>query len=105
MTLHFDVRNSPTLTDEQKRRIASRLSTRLTHDGILKLHSQRYRGQTANRTDLIESFTELMREALARRALRKRTHAPRSVRERRLQDKKHHGLVKKKESQPGREVD
>lgn len=105
MTLHFDVQNSPTLTDDQKRRITSRLSTRLTNDGVLKLHSQRYRSQTANRTDLIERFIELMHEALAPRAVRKRTHVPRSVRERRLQDKKHHGSVKKKRAHPGSEVE
>ncbi|MFQ5876568.1 MAG: alternative ribosome rescue aminoacyl-tRNA hydrolase ArfB [Acidobacteriota bacterium] len=94
LTLRFDLRGSRSLSEAQKERIAARLPGRINRDGVLALHSQRHRGQAANRTDLTERFAALLREALRRRAVRRRTRPPRSARERRLREKKSRGRLK-----------
>ena len=48
-TVLFDVALSPSLTDEQKRKIRERLATRVSGEGVLRVSSQRERSQSANR--------------------------------------------------------
>ena len=93
--LRFDVKRSPSLSDWQRGRILSRLATRITKDGVLVITSQRHRTQRANRAAAVERFAELLREALKRQRVRKKTRVPRAVKERRLEAKKRRGRVKK----------
>jgi len=95
VTLRFDVARSPSLSDEQRRRIRSRLRTRITKDGVLRVASQRHRTQAANRAAATERLAELLREALRRRPVRRKTRAPRAVNERRLESKKRRGRMKR----------
>ena len=95
MTLSFDVAGSPSLSDERKRRIASRLGTRMTKRGVLKLHSQRHRSQTANREDLVERFTALLTEAFRERTPRKKTRPSRAGTKRRLLGKQRRAKLKR----------
>ena len=101
VTLHFDYRNSPSLTDAQKRRVAARLRTRINRDGILLLHCQRHRSRAANREELIHRFAGLLREALARRRRRIATRPTRGSEERRLREKRRRGQLKRKRERHG----
>ncbi len=103
VTLRFDLEESPSLTDEQKRRLRRRLSSRLTKEGVLQLDSQRHRSQSANREDAVARFQELLRKALAPRRRRIATSVPRSSRRRRLQRKKRRGAIKQLRSRPSLE--
>ncbi len=96
--LRFDVAGSPSLTDWQRARIRSRLATRITKDGVLVIASQRHRTQSANRAATVERFAELLRDALTRRRVRKKTRVPKSVVERRLEAKKRRGRLKRQRS-------
>lgn len=98
VTLSFDLRGSSSLDERQKRRITSRLSTRVTKDGVLKLHAQRHRSRSANREELVERFAALLREALRRRKRRRKTRPPRSAVERRLEDKRRRSRLKERRS-------
>jgi len=49
VTVRFDLAQSPSLSDEQRARIAERLATRVTRGGFLQVTSQRHRTQAANR--------------------------------------------------------
>ena len=49
VTLKFDIEASRSLSAEQKGRIAERLRTRITKDGVLRVTSQRHRTREANR--------------------------------------------------------
>jgi len=98
VTLLFDVVGSPSLTDEQRSRITSRLGTRITKTGLLRITSQRHRSQRANREATVEKFSELVREALQQQRPRRRTHVPRTARERRIQEKKRRGELKRRRS-------
>jgi ribosome-associated protein len=94
-TLLFDVEGSPSLTDEQRTRIKRRLGTRITKAGVLRITSQRHRSQRANREAVVERFSELIEEALRPRRRRRRTRVPREAKERRLQEKKRRGELKR----------
>ena len=89
--VQFDVKNSPSLPDGERERILRRLSSRISTEGVLRVESSRYRTQKANREAAVGRLVELLREALKRRTRRRRTKVPRSVRERRLESKKHRG--------------
>ncbi|MCF8035973.1 MAG: aminoacyl-tRNA hydrolase [Desulfobacteraceae bacterium] len=94
ITLWFDVQNSPSLTAEQKARIAENLHTRINKNGILRISAQRHRSQAANRQQTVEKFAELIEQALEEPAKRKKTRVPRRAKKRRLEEKKHRGRKK-----------
>ena len=95
VTLLFDVFGSPSLAEGQKRRIASRLATRINKGGILRVVSQRHRTREANRRAAAERFLELLNEALRRQRPRRRTRVPRNARRRRLEGKRRRGELKR----------
>ena len=94
VTLLFDVGACGALSEEQKGRIRRRLATRISGEGILRVASQRYRTQAANKEAAVVRFAELLAEALRRRPVRKKTRVPRAAVERRLQEKKRRGQLK-----------
>lgn len=94
MTLLFDVTGSPGLSDDQKRRVLSALSTRIDKQGVLRVVSQRFRTQEANRQAAIDRFVELLADTLVPRPVRKNTKVPAGARERRLEDKKRRSRLK-----------
>jgi len=93
--LLFDVARSPSLDDEQRARVLSRLSGYVDSDGILHIISQSERSQWRNRQEVVERFQELMRRALARRKRRRATRPTAASREQRLEQKKRRGQVKR----------
>ena len=95
VTLHFDVTSSFHLSAQQKRRILVCLRTRANKDGALQLHSQKYRSQSANRKDLLERFRKLLDAALLPKRPRVPTKISKSVKEKRLQEKKRHAQLKR----------
>jgi ribosome-associated protein len=101
VTLLFDVAGSPSLTDEQRQRIADRLSGRINKDGVLRVASQRHRTQAANRQAAVERFVELIGEALARRRRRRPTRPSRAAERRRIEQKKRRGELKRRRRKPG----
>ncbi len=100
VTLWFDVANSPSLSDTQKRLISSRLATRINRDGVLRVVSQQHRSQTANRDAAVERFVSLLQEALTQAPHRHKTRVPAAVKRRRLDDKKQRSQTKQQRSQP-----
>ena len=105
VTLHFPVWSSKSLTNSQKVRIASRLKSRITKEGIFYLHAQGTRSQAANRGLLIDRFSSLLREALKQPKPRKKTRVARSVIEQRLKQKKERSQLKKVRRQPSHRDD
>jgi ribosome-associated protein len=101
ITLSFDVDRSAALSDDQKRRIAEKLATRINNDGILQVVSQRTRSQEMNRADAVERFAELLRKALTPRRARFKTRLPRAAKEQRLQEKKKRSVKKQARSTKG----
>jgi ribosome-associated protein len=94
VTVLLDVPSSPNLSEEQKRQILSKLSTRTDRCGILHVVSQKHRSQEANRRAAVERLQQLLQEALKPAPVRKKTKIPAATHERRLEDKKHRSHLK-----------
>jgi len=95
VALLFDVANTASFTDAEKKRILKRLANRANKNGIVRVVSQKYRTQKANREAVVERLCELLREALKTRPVRKKTKVPEASRQRRLDEKKRRSLLKK----------
>jgi len=103
VTLRFDVSTARGLTDEERRRIAERLATRISAEGVLRVTVQRHRTREANRRGAVERFAELIATALHREAPRRPTRVSRAERRRRLEQKRHRGETKRGRSRGGTE--
>jgi ribosome-associated protein len=101
--LLFDVLQSRSLTENQRRLIEDRLATRITKAGLLHVTSQRHRSREANRKATVERFVELIDAALREAEPRRRTKTPRAARKRRLEDKRRHARKKAMRSRPNEE--
>ncbi len=101
VTLWFDVADSVSLTEGEKRRIGIRLSGRMSGAGLLHVTSRRHRTQGANRRAATERFYELLAEALRPTKVRRPTRVPRRAVERRLRNKR---LAGERKQQRGRKA-
>ena len=99
ITLFFDVAGCEVLSEIQKQRILARLSTRANKNGVLRVVSQKYRTQKANRRATVERLQELLRGALNTKPVRKKTNVPERARLRRLEEKKRRGMLKKQRAE------
>ena len=93
--LLFDVAGSPSLNEMQRRRVLTKLKSRLDKEGVLHLVSQETRSQLRNREEAVERFQELMRDALRVPKSRRPTRPTRTARERRLGEKRRRGETKR----------
>src|SRR5258707_5222332 len=64
--LRFDVRHSPSLTDEVRARLERLAGRRLTRDRVLIITAQNHRTQERNRADPVDRLVELVRQAAVR---------------------------------------
>ena len=94
VTLLFDVANCEDFSDVQKRRILTRLASRADKNGVIRVVSQRFRTQKANRTAALERLRQLLREVLRTRHVRKKTRVPKHAQQKRLEEKKRRSLLK-----------
>ena len=95
VTLSFDVDRSPSLDEHQRQLVRNRLGARINRDGILKISSDTYRTQGANREEVVRRFYALLRSALHEQRPRRKTRVPKRARERRLSAKKMRGRLKR----------
>jgi ribosome-associated protein len=98
--LWWDAAGSPSLTEEQRARIRSRLETRLTGDGQLRIVAGTSRSQARNRDETVERFRTLLAGALAVRRARRPTRPTRASKERRLAQKRARSARKKDRRRP-----
>ena len=92
--LRFDVRGSPSLTDEVRARLERLAGRRLTREGVLVITAQSHRTQERNRADALDRLLELIRAAAVRPVPRRPTRPTRASKRRRLDSKKHRGGIK-----------
>ena len=95
VTVFFDVVNCDSLSETQKRRILTRLATRIDKNGVLRVVSQKFRTQKANRRVAVERLQQLLADALKIRPVRKKTRIPYAVKQRRLEEKRRRSLLKR----------
>jgi ribosome-associated protein len=86
--VRWNVRESPSLSQDQRARLLRRLATRLDARGTLRVVVGARRSQKQNRETAVERLNALVREALKVRKPRKKTKPSRAAVERRLREKK-----------------
>ena len=91
--LRFDTRKI-TLPEDAAIRLNRLAGQRMTKDGVIVIHAQRYRTQERNRADAIDRLVELLREAMVRPTPRRATKPTFGSKQRRLEGKKRRGDVK-----------
>ena len=91
----WDIAGSPTLTEEQRQRLTSRLATRLDAAGRLRLVSSGSRSQLRNREEVTERLVALVAEALKVAKRRKPTRPSRAAKAARLDAKRRRGATKR----------
>jgi len=98
VTLFFDVANCGSLSDWQKQRILARLATRSDKNGVLRVASQKFRTQRANRNAAVERLQQLLTDALKTRPIRKKSKVTYAAKKRRLEEKKRRSQLKRQRS-------
>jgi ribosome-associated protein len=93
--LRFDARRIG-LPADAAARLARLAGQRMTKDGVIVIHAQRFRSQERNRADAIDRLLELLRAAMVRPVLRRATKPTFGSKQRRLEGKKRRGDVKAK---------
>jgi ribosome-associated protein len=93
--LRFDTRRI-TLADDAAARLNRLAGQRMTKDGVIVIHAQRFRTQDRNRADAVDRLLELLREAMVRPTPRRATRPTLGSKQRRLDGKKRRGDVKAK---------
>jgi ribosome-associated protein len=100
----FDVANSRSFSDEQRERILKGLEGRTDKDGVIRVASQQYRTQKANREAAVERLKELLREALKKKKVRKKTRVPEAVKRERLEKKRQRSFLKRQRAEQNFEL-
>ena len=94
--LHFDVQNSPSLAPEVKQRLKKLAGSKMTSEGVLVIEARRYRSQEQNRADAERRLIALLRKALQEPGTRRATIPSRASRQKRLDEKKKRGELKRR---------
>ena len=103
--LRFDVRNSPSLSEGVKQRLARLAGKRMTDDGVLIIEARRYRERERNRLDAIARLHHLVEQALLPPAKRVPTRPSSSSVNKRLSAKKKRGELKRSRQSDARAED
>ena len=100
VTLRWDIVGADYLADDVRALLLDKLKTRVTTDGELVLHASEHRDQPKNRDAAIGRLKALIEGALHRPKARRKTKPTRGSVERRIQDAKRKGAVKKLRRKP-----
>lgn len=92
--LRFDIRHSPSLTEEIKERLEKMAGSRVTEDGVLMIEAKRFRTQEQNRVDAEQRLITLIQKALIKPKYRLPTRPGATAKANRLKDKRKHSEIK-----------
>ena len=89
------------LPDDTRARLVRIAGQRMTKDGVIVIHAQRFRTQERNRADAIDRLVEMLREAAIRPVPRRAAKPTLGSKLRRLDGKKRRSDVKAKRGRAG----
>lgn len=93
--LYFDIGKSAVLSDEQKATLFTKLKTKLTEDGILRITEDTSRSQHANREAVVKKLHAVIEQALKKPKKRVATKISKAAKKKRVDTKKKHSDKKK----------
>jgi ribosome-associated protein len=92
--LLFDVAHSPSLSDDQRQRILSKLKNLIDQAGVLHITAQSERSQLRNREIVTARFQEVLAAALRVPKKRRPTKPSAASKAKRIESKKRRGQIK-----------
>lgn len=101
--LRFDARNSPSLPDDVRERLARIAGKRMTEDGVIVIEARRFRTQERNRQDAIDRLVALIQKATQKPKTRRSTRPPAASKRRRLETKRQQSEKKRLRRPPSEE--
>ncbi len=93
--LRFDVKSSPSLSDEVRTRLIRLSGDKMTKDGILIIQAKRFRKQERNRQDAMDRLIKLIQTASEPPRTHIKPKPTRASKERILAAKRHRSKLKK----------
>jgi len=93
--LRFDVKNSPSLSDQVRSRLTRLAGRRITEHGILIIDARQFRKQEQNKQDAIDRLIKLIQKASEKPKVRIKTRPSRASKERLLAAKKRRTNIKR----------
>jgi ribosome-associated protein len=93
--LRFNAAESPSLPPAVRSRVVRLAGSRATSSGVIIITADRFRTQSRNRADALARLVELVRKAAQPVKPRRATVPTRASRERRIEEKKRRGDVKR----------
>jgi ribosome-associated protein len=93
--LRFDVKNSPSLSDQVRYRLIRLGGRRVTEHGILIIEARRFRTQERNRQDAIDRLIKLLQKAFEKPKPRIKTKPTLASRQRLVAAKKRRSRIKR----------
>jgi len=93
--LAWNVDTSPSVTEEQRALIKTKLANRINGEGVMLLSGSESRSQHQNKEAVTARFAELVAQALVVPKVRRKTKPSRASKEARLQEKKQRSQTKK----------
>jgi ribosome-associated protein len=91
---YFSIQDSALLTEDQKRLLAYKLSSRIHSDGYIQVRSQVHRTQLGNKAEVIRKMHALLEAALKKEKRRIATKPTAAAKERRVEHKKRQSQLK-----------
>ncbi|MFL5509465.1 MAG: alternative ribosome rescue aminoacyl-tRNA hydrolase ArfB [Gemmatimonadaceae bacterium] len=98
--IFWNIERSPVLNEEQRGRLRTKLSSRLTSDGSVRVVASDMRSQSRNRGLAEERLADLIRRALTVPKKRRPTKPSKASKEARLESKKRHSTKKADRRKP-----
>jgi len=98
--LRFNAERTLVLDEDVKKRLKRLAGRRMSADGEIVIEAKRYREQEKNRLDARERLAVLLRKALERPVIRRKTRPTKASVARRVEGKKKRGNVKQMRSKP-----
>jgi len=92
--LRFNV-NESSLPERVKIRLNELEKNKINSEGELILTAQKYSSQSRNREDAVNRLVELIKKASKKPKFRRKTNVPKASKEKRIQNKKKRGEIKK----------
>jgi ribosome-associated protein len=99
--LRFDVRNSPSLADDIRRRLISISGKRMTDEGVLIISASRFRTQEQNRVDALDRLKKMVLQASKKPTPRRKTRPTLASQTKRVDEKISHGRLKRSREAKG----